>query len=335
LTATAAVRESIVSVRGTNLFVRERGTGNPLLLINGLGGNVDMWGVVEDRLSSTARTIAFDAAGTGRSPLPVWPQSVREMAEVARGLLDELGCDRVDVLGYSLGGLVAQELARAYPTRVRRLGLVSTACGWGSMPGSRSAIALAAMPQRYYSRALYERTKGLLNSVDAEAVTRLTGLREARFRHPPSILGYIWQFWACALWSSLAWLHRVQVPSLVVHGVADELVPPANAVQLARLLPNSRLQLIPEAAHLLLFDPRLPAVSYLEDFFGARRVEESRAWSTGRVIDDDETVQAAFANSVGDEAMGAMSSAYRRYVQLMCDGRNGKWSSDRSTGVSL
>jgi poly(3-hydroxyoctanoate) depolymerase len=324
LTLTGAARESIVSVRGADILVRERGEGDPLLLVNGLGGNVDMWGVVEERLSSVARTIAFDAPGTGRSPLPLWPQSVRDMAELARGLLDELACDRVDVLGYSLGGLVAQELAYAYPERLRRLSLLATACGWGSIPGTREALTLAAMPQRYHSRALYERTKGLLNPVDADAVDRLAALREARFRHPPSILGYMWQLWACATWSSLPWLHRVRVPTLVLHGMADELVPPGNAVLLARLLPNSRLQLVPQGGHLVAFDPRTPAVSFLEEFFRSRHVEESPAWSTGLVVDRDETVEVAFASSVGDEMLGAMSSAYRRYVQHVSQNGNGK-----------
>ena len=88
---TTAARESIVSVRGVDLFVRERGAGRPLLLINGLGGNVDMWGDAEDRLATVARTIAFDAPGTGRSPMPAWPQPVAAMAQLAAQLLDELG----------------------------------------------------------------------------------------------------------------------------------------------------------------------------------------------------------------------------------------------------
>jgi poly(3-hydroxyoctanoate) depolymerase len=324
LTSTAAARESIVSVRGARLFVREQGAGPPLLLINGLGGNVDMWGVVEDRLASVARTIAFDAPGTGRSAMPVWPQSVPALAHLAAHLLDELGYEQVDLVGYSLGGLVAQELARAYPDRVRRVALIASACGWGSMPGTREAIVLAAMPQRYYSRALYERTKGLLNPVDAEVADRMTTLREARFRYPPSLLAYMWQFWACAHWSSYSWLHNVQAPTLVLHGMLDELVPSANAVQLARLLPNSRLQIVPQAGHLVVFDPHAAAVPLLADFFSSRRLDASSAWSTGLVIDDDETVDAAFSNSVGDETMSALSSAYRRFVRLVSQNGNGE-----------
>jgi poly(3-hydroxyoctanoate) depolymerase len=324
LTRTKAARESIVSVRGVDLFVREQGEGRPLLLINGLGGNVDMWGVAEDRLGSVARTIAFDAPGTGRSPMPVWPQSVPAMAKLAAHLLDELGYEEVDVAGFSLGGVVAQELARAYPTRVRRIALISTAVGWGSMPGTRAALTLAAMPQRYYSSELYEQTKAFLSPVDLEVVERVVTLRDARFRHPPSIVGHLWQLWACSMWSSLPWLHDVVAPTLVVHGLEDDLVPAANAVQLARLLPNSRLQIIPDGGHLVIYDPCGAAVTMLETFFGASRLTDSRAWSTGVEIDDDATVEAAFAAPVGNATLAAMSGAYRRYVQRVAQNGNGK-----------
>jgi pimeloyl-ACP methyl ester carboxylesterase len=318
-----ATRESIVSAGGVEVFVRERGAGRPLLLINGLGGNVDMWGTVEDRLASVARTIAFDAPGTGRSTMPVWPHSVPAMAKLAALLLDELGYEEVDVAGYSLGGVVAQELARAYPDRVRRIALISTAVGWGSVPGTREALTLAAMPQRYYSRDLYEHTKAFLSPVDREVVERVENLRDARLRYPPSIVGHLWQLWACSLWSSLSWLHRVDAPTLVLHGIADDLVPAANAVQLARLLPNSRLQIVPGTGHLVIYDPRAAAVAMLESFFTARRLQSSHAWSTGLVIDDDAAVESAFAASAGEATLAAMSLVYRRYVRLVAQNGNG------------
>src|SRR4051812_1275245 len=136
VSATEALHETTVGVHGLDVFVRERGDGTPLLMINGLGANVEMWGPVEERLSASARTIVFDAPGTGRSATPLWPQSIPASAAVAEALLDALGHERADVLGFSLGGLVAQELAHRAPRRVRRLALAGTAVGWGSMPGT-------------------------------------------------------------------------------------------------------------------------------------------------------------------------------------------------------
>jgi fermentation-respiration switch protein FrsA (DUF1100 family) len=121
--------------------------------------------------------------------------------------------------------------------------------------------------------------------------------------------------WAAATWSSLSWLSSVHVPVLVVHGDGDHLVPAANAVQLARLLPESRLHVLPGEGHLLVVDPDGGAIPLLEDFFAAPTVERSRAWSTGRVVDDDETVEAAFDQAAGMQPYRAMSHAYRWFVR--------------------
>jgi pimeloyl-ACP methyl ester carboxylesterase len=307
--------ERTVRVHDVEVFVRERGAGDPLLMLNGLGANVEMWGPAEERLSAVARTITFDAPGTGRSTTPLWPQSIHRSADVVARLLDELGHERVDVLGFSLGGLVAQELARRAPDRIRRMALVATAVGWGSMPGTLQALALIAMPLRYYSRSLSEQTNWLLSPADRALLRRLTALTEARLRHPPSLLGYAGQFWAGALWSSLGWLPSVRVPTLVVHGDADQLIPPANAVQLARHLPESRLHVLADEGHFIVFDPESAALSLLEDFFSSPTPAASAAWSSGTEVDDDATVEAAFVASVGAQPYRALSAVFRRHVQ--------------------
>src|SRR5204863_4173376 len=200
--ATNGTRETRVHCHYLDLYVRERGTGHPLLMINGLGNNVDMWGHAEDRLSKVAHTIVFDTPGSGRSRTPPWPLSISSLATVAASVLDELGHESVDVLGFSLGGLIAQQLAHDHPHRVRRLALAGTACGWGSMPGTLDAMALLTIPIRYYSRPLYEQTKHMLGPADRELLDRVGGISDARLSHPPSLIGYSAQLWAGALWSS-------------------------------------------------------------------------------------------------------------------------------------
>jgi poly(3-hydroxyoctanoate) depolymerase len=321
VTASAGPRETRVRAGDVDLFVRERGDGHPLLLINGLGANVEMWGPCEERLSAASRTIVFDAPGTGRSSTPAWPLSISAVSELVGDTLDQLGYERVDVLGFSLGGVIAQELAHRAPERVRRLALCSTACGWGSMPGTLQALALVALPQRYYSRSFSEHTNWLLSPADDALLRRLTALTDARLRHPPSLFGYMSQVWAGSLWSSLGWLSSVQVPTLLIHGAEDRLVPAANSVQLARLLPTSRLHLLPDEGHFIVFDPDSSTLSLLKDFFTKRTLEASSAWSSGAVVDDDEIVEAAFAAAVGTEPFRTMSRAYRRLVGQ--DRRNG------------
>jgi hypothetical protein len=170
------------------------------------------------------------------------------------------------------------------------------------------------MPVRYHSRAVYERTNRLLSPADAGLVDRLPHLTEARLRYPPPLLGYSYQMMAGILWSSLTWLHTVHAPTLVLAGALDHLVPPANGVQLARLLPDARLHILEEEGHLFALDPASPSHPLLQDFFGADELADSRAWSTGRLVDDDAEVEEALRNSIGSKPHGVLSDAYRRFA---------------------
>jgi pimeloyl-ACP methyl ester carboxylesterase len=308
------VYEHVVSVRGADLFVRERGDGYPLVMVNGLGANLDMWGATEERLAKTSRVIVFDAPGTGRSGTPALPLSIPSIAKLIAKALDELGYGKVDVLGYSLGGVMAQQFAHDFPDRTRRLALVATACGWGSVPGEVSALALLAMPLRFYSRALYMRTNHLLGDPDEELDRRLASQLEARLRHPPSLLGYAYQIWAGMTWSSLPWIHKVKAPTLVIGGASDRLVPGANSIQLARLLPNSRLHMLNGENHLLLFDPESGVHPLISDYFASPRLEKSRTWASGTNVDDDEMLDEAIRNATGGQPFRAMSGGFRWLV---------------------
>jgi len=237
--------QTTVTAQGLKLFVREQGAGHPLLMINGIGTDSEMWGHAERVLARSSRTIVFDCPGTGRSETPLLPRSLPALARIVQALLDGLGHEQVDVLGFSFGGAVAQQLAKDSPARIRRLALVSTFCGWGASPGDLDALARFA-PGR----------PGVSNP-----------------------LGSSYQLWALAGWSSLPWLGRVQTPTLVLAGGRDRLVPPRNAVQLARNLPNSSLHLLPNAGHHDMFDDERGGAHLLADFFSSTSLAGSIAWS--------------------------------------------------------
>ncbi len=146
-------------IDGLRVLVREVGEGSPVLLINGLGAHTAMWAPLEQALTGF-RLIEFDAPGAGRSQTPRLPGSVASMARIAAGVLDAVGVEQADVLGYSLGGMVGQELAAGAPERVRRLVLAATSCGLGAVPGNLGAMLNLATPLRYYSRTFYDRTLG-------------------------------------------------------------------------------------------------------------------------------------------------------------------------------
>src|SRR3954471_12022741 len=186
--------EGRVTIGGLRVFYREQGQGHPLLMINGLGGNAEMWGPAERALARGSRTIVFDAPGTGRSSTSPVPLPLPVVARLLVRLLDELGHERVDVVGYSLGGVMAQQLARTAPQRVRRLALVATSSGWGSAPPDFSSLALISTPVRYFSPRLYKATSHLLDGGDRFRDPTLRHVQaERRNLHPPSVAGYAQQ----------------------------------------------------------------------------------------------------------------------------------------------
>jgi poly(3-hydroxyalkanoate) depolymerase len=253
-----------VTVDGLELRVAVEGEGPPLLLINGIGANIEMWAPFVAALSGR-QVILFDAPGTGQSSRTRQPVRMRRLSRVVTGLLDQLGYDRVDVLGYSFGGALAQQLAHQSPERVRRLVLAGTMCGIG-VPANPVVLALMATPLRYYSRTHLEnispRIYGGRSRSDPEVLRRHLA---ARLERPPSMLGYQWQLYALAGWSSVLWLHRLEQPTLVLHGEKDPIVPLVNSRLMARRIPGAQLFVLPKAGHLFLIDqPEEPAAAVMD-----------------------------------------------------------------------
>ena len=245
-----------------------RREGTPLLLLNGIGANLEMWEPLRNRLSR--RSLAVDLPGTGGSSTPLLPLSVPDSARLVLQAVDALGVGTVDVLGFSFGGSVAQDLARLAPARVRRLVLVSTSCGWGSVPGSPVAFAALSSPLRYYSPAFFKAV--------APVVVGGRGARSARFldrqarrraARPPSARGYWYQLCAASTWSSWAWLHTLQQPTLLLAGERDQVVPAMNARLMAALLPDCRLRTWSDGGHMMLLDSAEHVVPVLEEFLSA------------------------------------------------------------------
>jgi pimeloyl-ACP methyl ester carboxylesterase len=186
-------------------------------------------------------------------------------------LLDTLGLERVDVLGYSFGGGLAQELAHRAPKRVRRLVLCATAPGLGGVPPKPMAALMLATPARYYHPRLLQLSLGHI----AGGRTRrepgvLSEHAGERLLHPPSPLGYAYQLYATAGWSSLPWLHRLSQPTLVVAGEDDPSVPLRNGRILAARIPDSRLHVVTGGGHLFLLDEPESSAAAIRDFLDAR-----------------------------------------------------------------
>ena len=243
-----------VGVGGLRLSVSWEGDGPPLLLINGLGANLELWRPLRAQLGAVS-TIAFDAPGTGASTTPRFPMRMRALAAVVTGLLDELGQDRVDVLGYSFGGALAQQLALDAPHRVRRLILAATTAGAVSIPGSPWALLHLLSPLRYYSTAYQRRSvPTIAGGRTARDPEILRAHAADRLASPPTFWGYQSQLCSIAGWTSAHWLRRLPQRTLVMTGDEDPLVPMANARFLAGRIPRACLHVVPGGGHLFLID---------------------------------------------------------------------------------
>jgi pimeloyl-ACP methyl ester carboxylesterase len=241
---------------GVRLAYEVRGEGEPLLLIHGLGYDRLGWGPLPDLLARDFKVVVFDNRGVGDSDVPEGPYAVSQMVEDAIAVLDAAGIERTHVLGVSLGGYIAQEFALAHPERLDRLVLASTAPG-----GTRSVPMPAAGLEAFGRFPTMEREAGLRlmveNSLGAYAVREQPALVEEiyayRLERGPTLAGWQAQAYAGATFDAYDRSAGIDAPTLVLQGGGDNVVDPRNADLLVKLIPNARLELIPDRGHLMVW----------------------------------------------------------------------------------
>jgi len=241
-----------VRVGDIQMLYVEAGQGEPVVLIMGFSGDHLAWGFQFHAFAERYRVIAFDNRGAGESDTPNLPYTMRMMAEDTRGLMDVLGVDRAHVVGVSMGGMIAQELALNHPGRVRTLHLGCT----------------LARPDAYM-RALAESWRDLRVNLSREASLRAFGpwlfapqtyaerpeFVELLFQnalanpHPQTLTGFLRQGEAIAGHDTVERLGQLRCPTLVSVAEEDILVPPRFSRQLAADIPGAKLEEVPGAAH--------------------------------------------------------------------------------------
>jgi poly(3-hydroxyalkanoate) depolymerase len=263
--------------RNKRIHVQVRGRGEPLLLINGLGANTDMWEAFAAEFPDR-RIILFDAPGTGRSGDSNYPMSISMLAELADAVLDYYDIKKTDVLGYSYGGAVAQQFAYEYGYRVRKLVLASTNCGVGATLGSPQAMYILATPFRYYSKAYFYRiAPSLYGGRTARDLAIRQRMMESRSKFPPTSQGYAMQIVGGSTWTSRPFLKRLKTDTLVISGDDDPLIPLDNPRYLASQIPNATLEIVENAGHLMLCDDAPHLAERIRRFIGPDRADASRA----------------------------------------------------------
>ncbi|MEL7042596.1 MAG: alpha/beta fold hydrolase [Pseudomonadota bacterium] len=257
---------------------QRRTNKRPLLFFNGIGANMELafglgeW--IRDR-----EIITFDMPGVGESPPARFPYRPWMMARLARKLCDQFGMGDVDVMGVSWGGAMAQQFAFQYRNSVGKLVLCATTAGMTMVPGRVGAISKMADARRYtdpgFMRENFQRLYG--EAADEGAGRHIDNLK------PPAPMGYVYQLLAFLGWSSLPFIRFLRMPTLIMAGDEDAIVPLANAHILNFGLPNARLYVIEGGGHLFLVTKPEETVTELVEFLDEpmEAMQPKSVWDTG------------------------------------------------------
>ena len=250
-------------------FLPEGNTLRPLLVFNGIGMNLEFLDPLAQEMAPRP-VVCFDMPGTGKSPDPVVPYNPVTMALTASALLDRLQLGKVDVLGISWGGGIAQQFALQHRARIGKLVLAATSAGMAMAPGRLPPLARLADPAEYTMGKALQRSLAMIynggGTGDPVSLNAAT---------PPSPAGFLYQLAALAGWSSVPMLPLLDVPALILAGDEDQVVPPVNSRFLHALIRGSKIRLISGGGHLFMFSHRAEFLREVNGFLGLEEVVEN------------------------------------------------------------
>lgn len=263
-----AERAGSMSVCGRTVAYRHRPGGpgrTPLVLCNGIGSSMELFAPLLDELDPDRPVIRFDVPGIGASPRPWLPYPLAQLACAVRALVERLGYRRLDVLGISWGGGLAQQIAFQHPRACRRVVLVATATGFLMVPARPRVLLRMLVPRRHRDPVYARQVAGELygGSARTDAAGTVAALHHSR--EAPSLHGYLYQLLAAGGWTSLPWLPGIRQPTLVLAGDDDPVIPHVNAVVMSRLLGRAELHTY-HGGHLALLTDASSLAPAIEDF---------------------------------------------------------------------
>lgn len=246
-----------VRVNDIQMFYEVHGEGFPLMMIMGFTGNTSWW---DPRwiqtLSEKFKIIAFDNRGSGRTDISDREYSIKLFADDTAGLMDALGIPRANVLGISMGGMIAQEFVLNYPEKVKKVVLCSTHCGGaksvqaseevlGTLTADRSGVSVEEVARMtiplFFTEDFLKNTPGVEELV-IEQISKNPISNEAFMRQMSAIMKF----------DTYDRLSQIKTPALILHGKQDILIPPENGSILGKAIPGARLVSFENSAHGLL-----------------------------------------------------------------------------------
>ncbi len=247
----------IAKTKNLDIYYEIIGQGQPLVMIRGVGSNVDHWYEQVPVLSKKYQLLVFDNRGIARSSDPGSSFSTRDMAADTVALMEAVGIKKAHILGYSMGGMIAQELALAHPEKINGLILVATDCG--------IRLRIEARPE--YARLFTEMIRLGTNEAKTAAAGCLFAKQtfesrpdiieryaevSLRFPVPQKILERQWE--AITRHDACNRLQHITAPTLAITGAEDVLIPPENSRVLAEQIPDARARFIDGGGHLFVVE---------------------------------------------------------------------------------
>ena len=240
-------------VNGIKIYYEEQGTGEPLMLINGLAFPMDLWFAQIQELSKDFRVIALDNRGIGRSDKPDGEYTIALMASDAVGLLKTLGIEKSHVAGLSMGGFISQEIALSYPDRVNRLILVATGMGGprslelGKPFWEKAAAAIAGKPpEQVYRTDLTLMTAPGFAEKHPDILDRAVTLR---MENPQPLHAFLRQFAACNVFDDNSRVQNITQPTMIILGKDDPIFPIPLADDFRQKLPEAEMIIYENCGH--------------------------------------------------------------------------------------
>ncbi|MBS3786769.1 alpha/beta fold hydrolase [Candidatus Bipolaricaulota bacterium] len=256
------------TINGVDLYYEVKGEGPPLVMIQGLGYSSRFWFNQVPELKEDFELVLFDNRDVGKSEIVDREYEMEDMARDVKGLIDELNLNQVNVLGLSMGGYIAQHLALGWPDLVEKLILVSTHAGGPKYLAATGDLWEEILDVEGLSeREIYR--KGYRYSVsedffeDEETVEKLVDMRVEDAQPEEA---YQRQFQAASEFDLSDRLGEIETDTLIVSGEEDRVVPGQFAEQLNEGIPNSRLEVVEGAAHLIHIEKPEVLNSLVTDF---------------------------------------------------------------------
>ncbi len=242
------------------------GDRRPILFFNGIGANIELMSPLAEWIADRD-IVTFDMPGVGGSPPPRLPYRPWMIARMTMRLLDHLGYDKVDVMGVSWGGGMAQQFAFQHPSRVGKLILAATSPGMLMVPGEIGALSKMANPRRYFdTKFMTDNFRALYGDEETAAGDHADRIS------PPTRVGYAYQLGAMVGWTSAPFLPFLRQKTLVLMGSEDRIVPLVNGKILQRLIPRARLEVV-AGGHLFLVSRAAESVPHIKAFLDESDVD--------------------------------------------------------------